>query len=144
MIVRRLQEIEGTERDVRAPTFASRRLLLKKDGMGFSFHDTVLYAGMETYMWYQNHVEAVYCIEGEGELSVLPDGPAYAVRPGMMYALDGHEKHSLRAKTDLRMICVFNPPLTGQEVHDEEGTYPLLKEEAPAAQPEAVPAQQTK
>ena len=144
MIVRRLQEIENTERDVRAPTFASRRLLLKKDGMGFSLHDTILYAGMETYIWYRNHVEAVYCVEGEGELRSLPDGPAIAIRPGTMYALDGHEKHFLRARTNLRMICVFNPPLTGQEVHDEEGTYPLLKEEAPSAQPETVPAQHTK
>lgn len=129
MIVRRLQEIEGTERDVRAPTFASRRFLLQKDGMGFSFHDTVLFAGMETDMWYRNHVEAVYCVEGEGELRVVPDGPVYDIRPGTMYALDGHEKHCLRAKTDLRMICVFNPPLAGQEVHDAEGSYPLLTAE---------------
>ena len=143
MIVRRLQDIESSERDVRAATFASRRFLLKKDGMGFSFHDTVLYAGMETYMWYRNHVEAVYCVEGEGELRVLPDGPTYAIRPGTMYALNGHEKHTLRAKTDLRMICVFNPPLTGQEVHDADGAYPLVEEEVPSPQPEMAP-QQTK
>jgi L-ectoine synthase len=30
------------------------------------------------------------------------------------------------------MICVFNPPLTGREVHDEEGVYPLLDETAAA------------
>ncbi len=126
MIVRTLQEVQGTERDVYAPTFVSRRLLLKKDGMGFSFHDTVLYAGSETYIWYKNHLEAVYCIEGEGEVEVLPNGPVYPIRPGTLYALNGHEKHYLRAKTDLRMICVFYPPLTGQEVHDENGVYPLL------------------
>ena len=140
MIVRRLDEIEGTDRDVRARTFASRRFLLQKDGMGFSFHDTVLYAGMETGMWYRNHVEAVYCVEGEGELRVLPDGPAYEIRPGTMYALDGHEKHSLRARTDLRMICVFNPPLAGQEVHDQDGSYPLLTgENLPAGMERAAP-----
>mgnify|MGYP001947326148 FL=1 len=43
-----------------------------------------------------------------------------------MYALNEHDEHYLRAKTDLRLICVFNPPLTGQEVHDEDGVYPLL------------------
>jgi len=26
-------------------------------------------------------------------------------------------------------VCVFNPPLTGQEVHDESGVYPLLTED---------------
>jgi L-ectoine synthase len=24
----------------------------------------------------------------------------------------------------LRMFCVFNPPVSGQEVHDETGAYP--------------------
>lgn len=128
MIVRTLEEIQSTERNVQAPTFTSRRLLLGKDGMGFSFHDTVLYAGSETYIWYKHHLEAVYCIEGEGQVEVIPDGPVIEIRPGTMYALDGHEKHYLRAKTDLRMMCVFNPPLTGKEVHDEQGVYPLLME----------------
>jgi len=29
----------------------------------------------------------------------------------------------------MRMICVFNPPLTGAEDHDAEGTYPLMEED---------------
>jgi L-ectoine synthase len=129
MIVRTLEEIGSTERNVEAPTFTSRRLLLRKDGMGFSFHDTILYAGSETHIWYKHHLEAVYCVDGEGELEVIPDGPVIQIRPGTMYALNGHERHYLRARTDLRMMCVFTPPLTGQEVHDEEGVYPLLLEE---------------
>lgn len=128
MIVRRLDEIAGTDRDVEAPTFKSRRLLLRGDGMGFSFHDTVLYAGSETYIWYKHHLEAVYCIEGEGELEDLDNGVTHEIRPGTFYALDGHERHYLRAKKDLRMMCVFSPALTGKEVHDDEGVYPLLEE----------------
>ena len=46
-----------------------------------------------------------------------------------MYLLDDHDKHVLTAVTDLRMVCVFNPPCTGQEVHDEHGVYPLLTAE---------------
>lgn len=126
MIVRRLEDLEGTERDVHAPTFVSRRFILAGDGMGFSFHDTTLYAGTTTDMWYANHVESVYCIEGEGELTDLGSGEVHKVEPGVLYALDGHEHHSLRAITDLRMMCVFNPALTGQEVHDDDGVYPLL------------------
>lgn len=125
MIVRRLDELEGTDRAVRAPTFTSRRFLLRNDGLGFSFHDTVLYAGTETYIWYKHHLEAVYCIDGEGELEDLDNGVVHEIRPGTFYALDGHERHYLRATTDLRMMCVFSPALTGAEVHDEEGVYPL-------------------
>ncbi|MEQ9069952.1 MAG: ectoine synthase, partial [Gimesia chilikensis] len=105
-------------------TWNSRRLLLAGDKMGFSLHDTLIHPGTETEIWYQNHLEAVYCIEGEGEIELIPDGPTYPISPGMMYALDKNDRHLLRAKSQLRMVCVFNPPVTGQEVHDENGVYP--------------------
>lgn len=129
MIVRRLEDVVGTDRDVGAPTFVSRRLLLAGDGVGFSLHDTVLPAGSETRMWYRHHVEAVYCIEGDAELEDLDHGVVYDVGPGTMYTLDGHEHHVLRTRTDFRAVCVFTPPLTGREVHDDDGTYPLVEEE---------------
>lgn len=129
MIVRHLKDMAGTDRDVHAPTWNSRRLLLAKDGVGFSMHDTHIKAGTETYIWYKHHIEAVYCVGGEGEIEVIETGDVYPISDGTLYTLDGHEKHWLRAKTDLRMICVFNPPLVGAEVHDEEGVYPLLTEE---------------
>jgi L-ectoine synthase len=128
MIVRTLTDIVGTDRDVDAPTFSSRRLVLAKEGVGFSLHDTILYAGSETVMWYANHIEAVYCIEGTGELIDHETGEKYQVSPGTMYLLDGHEHHTLKAITQLRMVCVFNPALTGREVHDEDGVYPLITE----------------
>lgn len=126
MIVKQLQDIIGTQDDVDTPTWNSRRLLLKKDNMGFALNDTLIKAGTETFIWYANHLEAVYCIEGEGEIEVV-GGETYPIRPGMMYALSGHEKHYLRAKSTMRMVCVFNPPLTGREVHDENGVYPLVE-----------------
>jgi L-ectoine synthase len=128
MIIRRVGELRGTDREVEAPTWVSRRLLLARDGMGFSLHETVLRAGTETEMHYKNHLEAVYCVGGEGEVQVLPEGPAFAIRPGTLYALDAHDHHVLRAKTDLRMVCVFNPPLVGPEVHGEDGSYPILED----------------
>lgn len=128
MIVRTLEEVKDTERDVRAPNWASRRLLLKSDGMGFSLHETTIFPGTETYIRYANHLEAVYCIEGEGEIETLDDGKTHAIRPGVVYALDRHDRHYLRAKSALRLVCVFNPPLSGREVHDANGVYPLLEE----------------
>jgi L-ectoine synthase len=126
MIVRNLQTIQDTDRDVKAKTWESRRLILKDDGVGFSLHDTVLYAGTVTDMWYKNHIEAVYCIEGEGTLTDKETGSTYSITPGTMYLLNAHDRHRLEVKKDLRVICVFNPPCTGQETHDEEGAYPLL------------------
>lgn len=126
MIVRTLSELDGTDRDVTTDTWRSRRFVLAGEGVGFSFHDTVLYAGTSTSMWYANHVEAVYVVSGEGELVNDDTGEVHPLRDGTMYLLDGHEHHTVRAITDLRTACVFNPPVTGREVHDENGVYPLL------------------
>lgn len=131
MIVRRLKsDILGTENEVQAATktWTSRRLLLKKDGMGFSFHDTLIHAGTETLIHYANHLEAVYCVDGEGELEEVETGIVHKISDGTMYALNGHEKHWLRATKTMRMICVFNPALTGREDHDKDGVYPLLED----------------
>ncbi len=130
MIVRNIDDIRGTAQEVAAPNWVSRRLLLAKDGMGFSFHETTIFAGTETHIHYRNHLEAVFCVAGEGEIETVADGRRYEIRPGVMYALDRHDEHYLRARSELKLVCVFNPPLTGREVHDEEGVYPLLAETA--------------
>ncbi|MEU9604328.1 ectoine synthase [Streptomyces sp. NPDC048057] len=131
MIVRSLKEIQDTERHVRAAsgTWESKRLILAKEKVGFSLHETVLYAGTETSMWYANHVEAVLCVEGTAELTDDETGEVHLIEPGTMYLLDGHERHTMRPVTDFRCVCVFNPPVTGREDHDENGVYPLLTEE---------------
>lgn len=127
MIVRTLQQAENSERRVVSPDghWESTRLLLKEDNMGFSFHITTIYADTETHIWYQNHLESVYCISGEGEIETLNDGKVYPITPGTIYILDKHDEHLLRARSELKLACVFNPPLNGKEVHDENGVYPL-------------------
>ncbi|MEZ6018370.1 MAG: ectoine synthase [Planctomycetota bacterium] len=133
MIVRRLNELKGSERCVSDTNWTSHRLLLESDGMGFSFHDTTLHAGTATKMWYRNHVEAVYCVEGEGEIHDLETDVVHPIAPGTMYALDANDRHVLKAHTQLRMICVFNPALHGPETHDADGAYPLLAAAAPSS-----------
>ena len=128
MIVRTLQEARRSERRVVTPAWESTRLLLKSDQMGFSFHITTIYADTETHIRYRNHLEAVYCISGEGEVETLSDGIVHPIRPGTIYALDRHDDHLLRGITELKLACVFNPPLSGKEVHDENGVYPLEAE----------------
>ncbi|MQY12297.1 L-ectoine synthase [Streptomyces sp. RB5] len=131
MIVRSFAELDGTDRHIKSAsgTWESKRIVLAKEGVGFSLHETVLYAGTETRMWYANHIEAVVCTEGEAELTDEETGQSYTITPGVMYLLNGHERHTLRPKSDFRCLCVFNPPVTGREDHDENGTYPLLTEE---------------
>lgn len=126
MIVRRLDDIKGTDRDVDTPTWNSRRLLLAGDGMGFSLHDTILRAGTTTKMQYLHHLEAVYCIEGTGWLVDLSTGARHRIEPDTVYALDAHDEHELVIDEgrDMRFVCVFNPPVTGMEVHGEDGAYP--------------------
>lgn len=116
MIIRKLSEIINSERDVAWGNGHSRRFLIEKDGMGYSLTDTIIDAGTESLLEYKNHREACYCIEGEGEVEI--DGVVYPIQPGTMYALDKHDKHYLRAKTPVRLICVFTPPLKGKEFHN--------------------------
>lgn len=132
MIVRKLADTLGTDREVDVETWTSRRFLLKSDGMGFSMHDTIIKEGTETFIWYANHLEAVYCIEGRGEVELVDSGTIHPIEAGTLYALDGNEKHYLRAHTQMRMVCVFNPPLTGKEVHDKDGVYPLVDDDESA------------
>ncbi|MEQ6377052.1 ectoine synthase [Bacillaceae bacterium S4-13-58] len=124
-----LNDVLETEHDVDGGNWVSRRLILKKDGMGYSVHDTIIKAGTETHIWYQNHLESVYCIEGEGEVVTLKDGKVWPIKKDVLYALDENDEHLLRAKTDMRMVCVFNPPVAGTEVHDENGVYPVAEDE---------------
>ncbi|WP_082234869.1 ectoine synthase [Halobacillus massiliensis] len=129
MKVVKLDDVLGTENEVKGENWTSRRLLLKKDGMGYSVHDTTIKAGTETHIWYQNHLEAVYCIEGDGEVETLKDGKVWPIKANEIYALDQNDEHMLRANTDMRMVCVFNPPITGKETHDENGVYPIVEDD---------------
>ena len=126
MIIRRLAQVRGSAREVEAENgnWVSRRFLLKDDDMGFSMHDTLIRAGTETYIHYKNHLEAVYCVQGCGEIEDLETGTTHTIEDGMLYALNGHERHYLRCSEEMRLICVFNPPLSGKEVHDKDGAYP--------------------
>ena len=128
MIVRTLADCEQSNRKIVTETWDSTRLLLKGDNMGFSFHITTIYANTETHIWYQNHLESVYCISGEGEIETIADGKIYPIAPGTLYILDKNDEHLLRGTTEMKMACVFNPPLNGKEVHDESGVYPLEAE----------------
>lgn len=130
MIVRDLNKILENDRNrvVSDAQWTSVRLLLAKDKMGFSFHITFLEAGSEHTFEYKNHFESVYCIKGKGSITDLGTGETHEITPGVMYALDQHDRHILRAEEELVMACCFNPPVTGTEMHLEDGSYAVMAE----------------
>ena len=125
MIIRRLHELPA-ERTVSSTNWVSRRLLERGEGMGFSLHDTTIKAGTSTAMHYANHLEAVYCVRGEGSVELVDTGEVIPIAAGTVYALDQHDRHILHADSEMQMVCVFNPPLVGPETHDADGVYPIL------------------
>ena len=123
MMIKTLDDIRRSDRNVRDKGWESSRLLLAEDGMGFSFHITTLAAGGEWQFHYQHHLEAVFVMQGQGSVEDLATGERHALSPGTLYALNDHDRHILRAETELVTACVFNPPVTGNEIHDETGAY---------------------
>jgi len=127
MIVRTIDECTDNERDIKTPGWRSRRVILADENPGFSVHETILYAGTENTFWYANHIEAVFVVEGKGTITNDDNGEVHQLAPGSLYLLNNHDHHTVRPETDIRTVCVFNPPVTGREVHDENGAYPLIK-----------------
>ncbi len=128
MIVRNMKDAVQTDRRVVSKTWESVRLLLKDDKMGFSFHITTMFAGTVTEMCYRHHLESVYCISGRGSILDKATGQLHPIVPGTIYILDKHDAHVVTVEEDLIFACVFNPPVIGNEVHDETGAYPILAE----------------
>ena len=41
---------------------------------------------------------------------------------GTLYAMNEHDRHRIRAKTPMGIVGTFFPALTGDEVHDADGS----------------------
>lgn len=87
--------------------------------MGFTVCHTIVRANTVSLLEYRNHLEACYCIAGQGEVEDM-QGNVFPIRQGDIYVLDQHDKHFLRGgkDEDLILVSVFNPPLKGTERHN--------------------------
>ena len=129
MIVRTTAEITDTDRHIKGNNgnWESKRIVLADDRVGFSFHETTIAAGTTNDFHYANHIEAVWLTRGKGTLRDLTNDKEYPLEAGSMYLLDGNEKHQVIVEEEMQMLCVFNPPVVGDENPDENGIYPLLR-----------------
>lgn len=122
MIVKTLEDVTGTKGDAHGKRWHSMRLLHAEDGIGVTLTDSILEAGFDMELWQKNHLEACYCLEGEGTVEELDSGNIHHIKAGTLYAMNNHDRHRIQAKTRMRVICTFVPPLTGSEVHDSDGS----------------------
>jgi len=66
MLVRNTQDVEQLSATIDTGEWSSQRLLLARDGVDYSLHDTLMKAGGTTLLDYPHHLETAYCIEGKG------------------------------------------------------------------------------
>ena len=125
MKIVKIEDIKGTDREVECPKggFTSNRILLESDGMGYGMTKTVIPPNGKQFWHYKSHLESCYCVSGRGELTDKITGEVYPIEPDTTYVLDKHDAHYFEAFEEVILICVFNPPLTGKEVHQDDGSY---------------------
>lgn len=116
------------ERQVEFHSGVSNRILLTEDNMGFTMTKTVIEPGKQVFQHYKNHLESCYCVSGYAVLINAITGEHHQITPDTTYVLDKHDPHYFEAKETTVLICVFNPPLTGQEIHREDGSYAIPNE----------------
>jgi len=112
------------ERKVEFHAGVSNRLLLAEDGAGYTMTKTVISptAG-KVFQHYKNHHETCYCVSGRATLTNSETGEEFEIKPDVTYILDKNDPHYFEAHEETVLICTFNPPLTGKETHQEDGSY---------------------
>lgn len=119
--------------------FRSNRIILDRDNMGYSMTKTVIPPNGPQHWHYKSHLESCYCVSGKGLLTNNRTGQYWAIAPDMTYVLDQYDDHTFEALEEVTLICVFNPPLTGTEVHDEDGAYSVSEYRSPVYAVRRVP-----
>jgi L-ectoine synthase len=124
MFVRTLADVRKAGREVVVGFATSQRYLTVADGLGFSFHSNLLKQGGGGDLWYKNHWEGNLILDGTLEVTDHATGKVHALGPGGLYVVGPKDKHRVKAVTDVHLVSVFDPPLTGTEKHDADGAYP--------------------
>lgn len=128
MLIRTMQDVEAAGKPVAIAHGAATavRLLLKRDGAGFSVSEARCPPGTGSDLWYKNHWEANVIRSGTARLEDSVDGRRWDLKPGDMYLVGPTDRHRVTVTSPdlLRVISVFNPPIEGVETHDADNAYP--------------------
>ena len=114
----------GGEKVLMDGSVTASRLLTAHDGLGFSLSEVNIKAGKQQDLWYKNHWEANLILEGELQLTEKNTGIVHKLSNGDVYCVGPNDPHSLFSSTDIKLLAIFNPPLSGDEKHDADGAYP--------------------
>ena len=126
MFVKTIEDVRkaGMERTVAGGAAVTARYLTADDHLGFSFSAVRLKAGGEADLWYKHHWEANLVLDGRLEVTNSATGEVHHIGPSGLYLVGPKDRHHIKALTDVHAVSIFNPPLTGGEVRDEDGSYP--------------------
>lgn len=126
MFVRTLEEVRASGLEFVREGEVSRvaRFVTAGDNLGFALSDVRFKAGHGVDLWYKNHWEANLVLDGSLEFTDKASGETRRLGPGALYCVGPEDRHHLQAVSDVHLLSVFNPPLTGQETHDADGAYP--------------------
>lgn len=118
-----------SNRKVKFHAGVSNRILLKEDGAGYTMTKTVIQpeAG-KVFQHYKNHHETCYCVSGRATLTNSITGEEFEIVADTTYILDENDPHYFEAHEETTLICTFNPPLLGNETHQEDGSYAVEDE----------------
>lgn len=112
-------------RKVKFHAGVSNRIILDEDNLGFSLTKTVVEPSAgKVFQHYKNHQESCYCVSGKATLTNAITGEEFLITADTTYILDKNDPHYFEAHETTVLICTFNPPLVGNEIHDENGSYP--------------------
>ena len=128
MLVRTMEQLEAEGRviSISHGKASAVRLLTKSDGVGFSVSEARADGGRSSDLWYKNHWEANFVRSGHGVLEDRSTGEQWPLAPGVLYCVGPTDRHRVTRDENesMRIISVFNPPIVGEETHDEDGSYP--------------------
>jgi len=119
--------------------FRSHRILLASDNTGYTMTKTVVPPNGRQFWHYKHHIESCYCVSGKAILTNATTQEYWAIGADTTYVLDNHEPHWFDAIEETVLICVFNPPLTGREVHGDDGSYAPAPWRSPVYDVRSVP-----
>jgi len=127
MFVKRLEDVPVVRLGDGAAE--ARRYLTKADDVGMTLSDLRARGrDVPTDLWYKNHVEANFVIAGHPKVENRDTGESWELEPRDLYVVGPEDRHRISNPGDVHVLSVFNPPLVGNETHDEDGAYPPTRD----------------